>query len=115
MMFGFAALQWNDPDRLQWISVYFATSFLAILIFIKLCNTCAKAWAIMLSTICLIMMTQTFTGVFEYLQTSNYSDIYLPMTDDKPHIEEVREFLGLLIVLLYCITSTIILFKNRLN
>lgn len=76
MMFGFAALQWNDPDRLQWISVYIATAFLAILIFIKLCNTCAMAWAIMLSMICLKMMTQTFTGVFEYLQTFNYSDIY---------------------------------------
>lgn len=114
-MFGFAALQWNDPDRLQWISLYVATALLAILIFIKLCNPCSIAWAIMLSMISLIMMTQTLPGVFEYLQSSNYNDIYLPMTEEKPQIEQVREFLGLLIVVLYCFTSAITLFKNRHN
>ena len=112
-MFGFAALQWNDQDRLLWISVYVAGALLAILIFTKKCKACASAWAIMLSVICLIMMIKAFPGLIEYVKSSSYNELYSAMTEEKPYIEQVREFLGLLIVLCYCLISAYILFKNR--
>ncbi len=114
-MFGFAILQWNDPDRLQWISLYTATALLAILMYFKNCISCVKAWTIMLSMICVIMIVQAIPGVFDYIQTSNYSDIFSPMSDENTYVEVVREFIGLLIVLLYCIISGVLLFKKHRN
>ena len=58
------------------------------------------------------MTTQTFSGIAAYLQKSNYQEIFSDMSDDKPYIEQVREFLGLLIVLLYCI---FVAFLHRSN
>ena len=103
VMLGFAALQWNDPDRMLWISLYLTTALMAMLAITYFCKPCIRAWAIMLCVISLIIMTQVFSGVVTFIQTSSYREIFSAMNDEQPYIEQAREFLGLLIVLFYCI------------
>lgn len=112
LMLSFTTLQWNDSDRLIWIGIYFATSLLALIAYTGICKSCIRAWAIMLSIITLIMLMQAFPGVITYFQVSNYGEIFTSMTEDKPYIEQVREFIGLLIVLIYCTHITIQVYKN---
>lgn len=115
LMLSFAALQWNDPDRVIWIGIYVATALMALIAFTEVCKSCVQAWAIMLSIISLIMLIQTLPGVITFVQTSNYGEIFSPMTEDKPYIEQVREFLGLLIVMIYSIYVAILFYKSQLN
>ena len=103
LMLGFAALQWNDPDRIIWISFYLTTALMAMLAITNTCKPCLRAWAMILSVITVIMMTQVFPGVVTFIQTSNYREIFAAMNDEQPYIEQSREFLGLFIVLFYCI------------
>ncbi len=102
-MLSFAALQWNDPDRLKWIAIYCATALLALIAYTGICKSCVQAWAILLSIITLIMLIQAIPSVITYFQTSNYGEIFSPMTEDKPYIGQVREFIELLIVLIFCV------------
>ena len=101
-MLSFATLQWKDPDRLIWIGIYFATSLLALIAYTYICKSCIQGWATMLSIITLLILIQVFPGVIIYFQVSNYGEIITSMTEDKSYIEQVREFIGLLIVLIYC-------------
>ena len=103
LMFSFAALQWNDPDRLIWIGIYITTALMALTASVEVCKSCVRAWAIMLCIISLIMMAKISPEVFKIIQNHNYQEIFSTMSDDKPYIEQTREFLGLLIVLLYCL------------
>ncbi len=47
LMLSFAAIQWNDPDHLKWIAIYFATALLALITYTGICKFCVQAWAIM--------------------------------------------------------------------
>lgn len=111
-MLIFAVLQWNDPDRVIWIAIYLATALLALITYIEVCKPCIQACAIILGIACLIMLMQAVPGAITYLQTSNYAEIFSPMIENKPYIEQVREFLGLLIVLVYCILVVKIFHRN---
>ena len=111
LMLSFTALQWNDPDRLIWIGIYFTTALLALMALIELCESCVRAWAIVLCLIAIIMIALVFPGVVTFLQISNFQEIFSTMEDNKPYIEEMREFLGLLIITVYCIV--IVFFQNK--
>ncbi len=111
-MLAFAILQLNDSDRLVWISIYLASALMVFFALIEACNPCVRAWAIMLCILSLILMVQVFPGVITFLQTSDYQEIYAPITSKKSYIEQTREFLGLLIVMLYCIYVAFSLRKN---
>ena len=115
VMLFFAVLQWNDPDRLKWVGIYLAAALLALFITIDICKPCMRAWVIMLSIISIIMMLQLIPGVITFFQGTNYQEIFSAMTDDKPYIEEIREFLGLLIVMFYCVFVGITLHVNLKN
>ncbi len=58
------------------------------------------------------MLIQAFPGVITYFQTSNYGEIFSPMKEDKSYIEQAREFIELLIVLIYCVYVAIQVYKK---
>ncbi len=112
LMLSFAALQWNDPDRVIWISIYLATALMACLVYYDICNPCLQAWAILFCLITFIMILLVFPGVIEFIQNSNLQEIFSTMSDEKIYIEQTREFLGLLITLSYCIYIVIKYYKQ---
>lgn len=113
LMLSFTALQWNDPDRLIWIGIYFTTALLAFMALIELCKPCVRIWAIVLCLIAIIMMALVFPGVVTFLQKSNFQEIFSIMSDNQPYIEEAREFLGLLIVVVYCMVLVFLQNKEQ--
>jgi hypothetical protein len=113
LMSGFAASQWNGPDRILCISIYFATALLALTAFTQVCKPCAQAWAIMLCIIALTMSLRTFSELISYIQTSSFGELFAPMSEHKSYSEATREFLGLLIVMLYSIFVAMQFHQNK--
>ncbi len=112
MMLFFAFLQWNDIDRGYWILIYLAASILALIAVLQFCNTCIIAWAILLIISCIFMIVPILDGVITFFHSSNMSEYLSEMQNDKPHIEQVREFSGLLIIIFYSIITLVNSYKN---
>ena len=106
-MLFFASLQWNDPDQLLWISIYTGAAITAILFAFKFCKICTQILAIILICICITMAFWTVPGVINFFQESKLDEALSPMQEDNPHIEQLREILGLLIVLVYSIYTSL--------
>lgn len=62
--------------------------------------------------ITLILLMQAVPSASTYVQVLNYGEIFTFKTEDKLHIEQVREFIGLLIVLIYCTHISIQVYKK---
>jgi hypothetical protein len=86
MFLAFAALQYNDPDPIVWIAIY---GFAALASLLVLFNKINKY----------IILTSIFfyISAAAYIWPGTYEGITMPMSGHKPHIEEARESLGLLI------------------
>ena len=101
MMLIFAALQWNDVDAPIWISIYLIAALLALITYKKICLTCSVAWALVTTLLASYMLFGLAPGIVSFLESNTYTEIFFSMSDDKPHIEQTREALGLLIILFY--------------
>lgn len=90
---AFAAVQLNDPDPVPWTAVY-----------LSIAVSCAMAafqvrplWWLRIVTILILLWTvASLPGLFKWLG-SGLPDITGEMKASTPVIEEMREFLGLLI------------------
>ena len=112
-MIFFAVLQWNDPDRGNWILIYLTAGILAIIAYFKTCKACIIAWSILLTLSCFIMLLPTLSGVATFINNDDITEFVSSMQDDKPYIEQVREFSGLLIVIVYSIITAIVSYKRK--
>jgi hypothetical protein len=97
LFLGFAALQYNDPDPLVWVSIYMAMVAVCLLAFkqrnYKILNVILAlvyiGYAAILSPALLTWWQSTDRGLlFDDLAKMQF-----------PYIEETREFLGLMICL----------------
>ena len=113
LMIFFAVLQWNDPDRGNWILIYLAAGILAIIAYFKTCKACIIAWSILLTLSCFIMLLPTLSGVATFINNDDITEFVSSMQDDKPYIEQVREFSGLLIVIVYSIITAMVSYKRK--
>lgn len=94
--FAFAAFAYfnlNDPDPVQWVGAYGATALLfAFAAFGRADRRIIGALAIAL----FIWLCTMITGMVEWARMG-FPSITSSMQAHEPHIEVVREFLGLLI------------------
>ncbi|EMJ99917.1 transmembrane 220 family protein [Leptospira sp. WS58.C1] len=91
------AVQYNDPDPIHWMLLYFTSSFACVLAALE------KDKLPLLYTIigmAGIEIAATIDGFFDWLRMGNENLITAKMTDEKPYIELGREFLGALISLI---------------
>ena len=92
----FALAQYNDPDSLIWILVYL---FVAIVSFLAFKGIYNRILLIVAISILLIWLGFLFPGFINWLQ-EGMPTIVDEMKTTKPHIEIVREFLGLFLAIL---------------
>ena len=112
-MIFFTVLQWNDPDRGYWILIYLTACILAIIAFFKTCKACIIAWSCLLTLSCFIMLLPTLSGVATFINNGDIAEFIANMQEDKPYIEQVREFSGLLIVITYSIITALVSYKSK--
>ncbi len=112
LMVLFALLQWNDIDRLIWLSIYLAAALLAFLTYKKNCQPCIIAWACLIIVFAGYMLIAVIPGVANTLEPNAYTDIFFSM-HDKTYMEQTREALGLLIILFYSICILIQIYMKQ--
>ena len=112
LMLFFAALQWNDIDAPIWLVIYLTTAFLAFIIYREICIPCCIAWATAVMMLTVYTLIDVLPGLNALISNNAYNEIFSTMSDDKPYIEQTREFFGLLIILMYCSSVLILLYKK---
>ncbi len=90
---AFAALQFNDPDPLIWVLAYGSVSVLFGLAVFGRADRRVSGWLCIAFAVWMLTMSP---GVMEWLD-SDMPTIVGEMKATAPHIEVVREFLGLMI------------------
>ena len=89
----FAYWQFNDPDSTSWVLVYGIVSFFHLLAF----RGMLVKWSVAMATAaCLVWMLTMLPGFMDWIN-SGMPSITSEMKTEEPHIEIVREFLGLAI------------------
>lgn len=97
LFLGFAALQYNDPDPLIWITIYMAM--------VLVCVLAVKKRHYKLLSIILALFYIGYAGLLSpsiivWLQSEDRSQLFDELAKmEYPYIEETREFLGLIICL----------------
>ena len=92
----FAAVQFNDPDPYYWIAIY---ALVAVISGFAVAGKYNRNIIITGIGICLIWMFTLIPGVVDWVEKGMPS-ITGSMKAESPHIEYLREFLGLFIALL---------------
>jgi Transmembrane family 220, helix len=92
----FAAVQYNDPDSWYWILVY---GFVSGVSFAAAQGRYHKGLLLVALAAVLVWMAFLLPGFIDWVK-SGMPTIVGEMKATNPHIEVVREFLGLLIVML---------------
>lgn len=93
---AFAYLNLNDPDPVRWVLAYGATAVLFACAFLGRADRRIIGWyAVALA----IWMCTLFPGMIDWARLG-FPSITGSMQAHEPHIEVVREFLGLLIAVL---------------
>ncbi len=91
----FAAVQYNDPDGFMWIVLYLATAIVSGFAVAGKYNLPVLLFGIM---VCVIGIGLFLPDFIDWIK-GGADSITKSMKTDEPHIELVREFLGLVIVL----------------
>lgn len=91
---AFALLQLNDPDPILWTGFYLIGSLVPLLLSVNKYIS-SVFWLALLCSV--IVMGIYAEGALEYWMQSRSEALMQPMHDDKPYIEEAREFIGGLI------------------
>jgi hypothetical protein len=92
----FAGLQINDPDPIVWVGFYLLCALIpALLTFNRFYPP--LFWVAV--TGCVIELIISAPGAYEYFLRMGEEPLMQGMNENKPYIEECREFLGALIAL----------------
>lgn len=89
----FAALQYNDPDPIIWMAIYTAVALLFIMAGL---GKNARWPARIMAVVLLAWAATMLPGMLDWVRMGMPS-ITSSMKAEEPHIELVREFLGLTI------------------
>ena len=89
-----AALQWNDPDPLLWVTVYLGIAVIPTARILGFRSPLMFGMIAGLAAACLLV---SFPGFIDFLNSGDYASIGGEMSADKPYVESAREFLGVLI------------------
>lgn len=104
-LFMFASLQFNDPDPIVWVSFYILCALVPSLL---LFNRFYAPLFWIAVTGCAIELITSAPGAYKYFLHMAQEPLMQGMNEDKPYIEECREFLGALIALGLIILSAVI-------
>jgi len=105
LMLVTAALQLNDPDPIYWVVTYLAVAAVgAAALFGRPLMTLSKIAIGLLLAGLLISLP----GTIDYVASGDYASATLTMSDDKPYIESIREFGGLLVALVYLVVFEVV-------
>jgi len=108
-----AALQYNDPDPLVWISIYLYGALLCYLALKRKYNYSLFIIGLLAYTGYAVYLLFEKNGVLSWANDHNAENIVQSMKATKPWIEETREFFGLLILILALIINIIWFSKNK--
>lgn len=97
-----AALQFNDPDPIQWIAIYTAACVLSLVMFFK-----RRVPSLMTILVLAIALAWAATIAFGGPALSEYEHMFDAWEMKSPSVEEAREASGLLIVAVWMIVLTI--------
>ncbi|MBV6646396.1 MAG: transmembrane 220 family protein [Cyclobacteriaceae bacterium] len=97
----FAYLQFNDPDPLLWVLLYGIVSLVSLLQVFDISNRRLNGILLLLFV---LYSLNYLPGFYEWMTQPNKTELFGEMVDEKPYIEEAREFIGLLmsIGVLFC-------------
>ena len=95
LFFTSAAVQFNDPDPLFWVTLYGATGVIAVFAAFDRYNP----WIILLGMAACAYEAYVFFPGFYTWVTDGMPSITESMQAESPYIEMVREFLGIIITL----------------
>lgn len=99
----FASFQYNDPDTATWILIYGYAAVMSALAVFKRYSLPLLAAGIIIFSLYFIYLVPS---IFEWI--SSGEDLMNRMSGDRMYIEESREALGLLLVILTLIFHLII-------
>ena len=105
LMFIFGALQFNDPDPLLWVSIYFGVGLLGVIILFK---KLPNVLFLLIITGVLAYMASFLPDVFSWIQ-EGFPAITGKMAKARPYTELMREFFGLFI------SALILIYMHRYN
>lgn len=89
----FAFVQLNDPDPIQWVTIY---GIVALVSLLSIFNNIPKGLIYFISIALLIYAGFHFTYFMDYLQIEDKKELFGKMVYEKPYLEGTREFLGLI-------------------
>ena len=107
-----AALQYNDPDPYLWMPIYMYGALLCWLAFRNKYYPKAYLIGIFIYLLYAIYLFFAKDGVLDWINKHNAEDIASTMKAEKPWIEETREFLGL-VILIVVLTINFFYSKKR--
>lgn len=99
-----ALLQYNDPDPVRWAVLYASAAVAAALM------AAGRPQRLLMAAVagaCASWMTYEWDGMVAFAARGDWSLLASTMKAGEPMIEESREFLGLAIVLTWCVLGVI--------
>lgn len=105
LFIAFAALQYNDPDPLLWISLYLYAAYLCINRFRGKFQPRGYALALLVYTVYAVYLFFDGNGVLSWVKDHHAESLVTTMKAEKPWIEESREFGGLMILMVTMIIN----------
>ncbi len=116
LFFYIAWLQFNDPDPLFWILLYFLVALVPLRCLLPesqtQLHTLSRFLPAIASGYCLAALAMVASGALDYIPHLHDESLIQDMSAERPYIEEAREWLGTLIGL---ITVTIYWFMELKN
>jgi hypothetical protein len=103
LLFAFAAaLQFNDPDPIQWIAIYAAACGLSLVMFVR-----RRLTPVMPLAVLAIAIAWAVVIAFGGPAASEYGHMFDAWEMKSPAVEEAREASGLLIVAVWMLVLMI--------
>ena len=109
-----AIIQYNDPDPLLWIGIYGYGAFVCLLAIFRKDNRMLHYAGMILFLSYALYLFFVPDGVLSWITEHDSENITGSMTEEKPWVENAREFFGLLI-LSFALFLNLIFRKNKIE
>ena len=103
-----AALQWNDPDPLLWITLYVLAAISCALVFANINAAKFHIGLVVAYVIYAIYLFMTEDGVLSWMLDHQFESLTRSMMASAPWIENTREFGGLMIMAVVCAINLLV-------
>ena len=109
-----AALQYNDPDPYIWMPIYLYGALLCYLAIKGRYNRTLYISGLVVYGAYALYLFFDKTGVLDWIRKHDAENIVQTMKATKPWIEETREFLGL-VILMVALGVNMVWFRKKMN